>query len=115
MFTVEITALLTLTIAFTLCTDIIPQHGTENEILFGRKLVERSGHHQSDGVETLFLAEEQVESLRAHALDDITDSSMFKSSAGKGLIAFVESEEHHAADSLLQLIDMIHEHLHVGR
>ena len=46
---------LSFTIAFTLCTEVIAQHRTENKILLRRQFIERTGDNEANGIET-FLA-----------------------------------------------------------
>lgn len=43
----------TLTVPLALCADVISEHCAENEVLFRRKHVERTGQHQAYGVKTL--------------------------------------------------------------
>ena len=42
--------ILALAIAFTLCADIVAEHGSEDEVLFWRKLVQRTGDDESNGL-----------------------------------------------------------------
>ena len=63
--------LLSLTIAFTLSTDIISQHGTQNEILFRRKLAQRFGNNHADSIQTFLLTKEEIQTVVANRLDDV--------------------------------------------
>ena len=63
--------LLALTIAFTLSADIIPQHGTQDEILFRRKLAQRFGNNHADSIQTFLLAKEEIQPVVANRLDDV--------------------------------------------
>ena len=114
MLTIVVATLLSLAIALTLGTNVIAEHGAENEVFFGSELIERAVDHHPDGIETLFLAEKEIEAFIAHGLDDVGDACMFQTGTGIGLIALIESEEHHVADSFLEFVDMVHEHFHVG-
>lgn len=63
--------LLPLTIAFALGTDVISQHGTQDEILFRRKLAQRFGDYHADSIQTFFLTKEEIQTVVANRLDDI--------------------------------------------
>lgn len=108
-------ALLALAVALTLGADVVAEHGAEDEVLLGRELAERARHHASDGRHTLPLAKEEVDPSVAHGLDDVVDALLLQSVDGEVAILLVEGIEHHLSHSLLILIDMIHEHLHVGQ
>ena len=55
-----------LAIALTLGTYVIAQHGTEDKVLFGGQLAERTGDHQTDGIKTFLLAKEKIETVVAY-------------------------------------------------
>ena len=63
--------LLSLTIAFTLGTDIISQHGTQDEILFRRKLAQWFGNNHADSIQAFLLTKEEIQTVVANRLDDI--------------------------------------------
>ena len=63
--------LLALTIAFTLGTDVISQHGTQDEILFRRKLAQRFGNNHADSIQTFLLTKEEIQPIVANRLDDV--------------------------------------------
>ena len=54
-------ALLPVTVTLTLHTDVITQEGTEDEVLLGRELVQRTGNHKPYGIQALASAEEEVD------------------------------------------------------
>ena len=108
MLTIVVATLLSLAIALTLGTNVIAEHGAENEVFFGSELIERAVDHHPDGFETLLLAEKEIEAFIAHGLDDVGDACMLQTGTGIGLIALVEGEEHHVADSFLEFVDMVH-------
>ena len=56
---------LTFTVPFTLCTDVVAKHGSEDEVLFGRQLIERTRNEQTDGIETFATTEIDVHVLFA--------------------------------------------------
>ena len=45
-----LTSVLTLTISFALCTEVVAEHGTEDKVLFGRELVQWTGNDEPDGL-----------------------------------------------------------------
>jgi hypothetical protein len=99
--------------ALTLRTDVIPEHGTEDKILFGCQLVEWTIHYQSDGFETLGSPEEKIQALAIHWLQEVMDILPSETVGGKLLIFLVESEEHHTPHTFFVLIDMVHEHFQI--
>ena len=63
--------LLSLTIAFTLSTNVISQHGTQDKILFRRKLAQRFGDYHADSIQAFLLTKEEIQTVVANRLDDI--------------------------------------------
>ena len=63
--------LLALTIAFALGTDVISQHGTQDKILFRRKLAQRFGDYHADSIQAFLLTKEEIQTVVANRLDDI--------------------------------------------
>ena len=61
----------TLTISFALGTDVVAEHGSEDEVFFGCQLVERTGDEQADGVETFAATEIDVHVLLAGRLHHV--------------------------------------------
>lgn len=61
----------------------------------------------------LALAEEEVQAIVAHGLDDIFYVLTLQSRLRELLILLVESVKHHPAHSFLILIYMIHQHFQV--
>ena len=74
VFTVVTATLLALTVALTLSAEIIAKHGAKDEVFFGRELVKRPVDNHPNGIETLFLSEEKVETVVTYGLDDIGDA-----------------------------------------
>ena len=56
-------ALLTFAIPFALCAEVVAEHGTEDEVLFGRELVQRTGDDKPNGLQTLAPPEIHVQVL----------------------------------------------------
>ena len=104
---------LTLAIALALAPDVVTQKGSQNKVFLGRQLVERARHHQADSVHALLAAEKKVDRILAGRLHQITDLLALQALLGIGQVAAVEGVEHHLADALLVLVDVIHQHLHL--
>ena len=60
MAAVVVAPLLTLAEALALGTDVVAEHGAENEVFFGSELVERTVDNHADGIQALLLSEEKV-------------------------------------------------------
>lgn len=52
---------LSFTIALTLCTEVIAQHGAEDKVLLRRQFVERTGDNEANGVETFFATNIEIQ------------------------------------------------------
>lgn len=74
VFAVMTATLLALTVTLTLSAEVIAKHGAKDEVFFGRELVERPVDKHPNGIETLLLAEEEVETVVTYGLDDIGDA-----------------------------------------
>jgi len=99
--------------ALALHSYVVAEHGSEDEILFGRQFVERTGDDEPDGIETLSASEEQIQPIVAHGLKDIVDALTLQPTDGELLVFFVECEEHHAAHTFFIFVDVVHEHFHI--
>ena len=66
---------ITLTLAFavslTLGADVVAKHGSEDEVLFGRQLIQRTGDKQTDGIEAFTATEIDVHVLLASGLHHV--------------------------------------------
>ena len=102
---------LTFTIPFTLCTDVVAKHGSEDEVLFGRQLIERTGNEQTDGIETFAATEIDVHVLFACWLHHLVYRLAAQTMAGLLLETAVAGEEYHPAHTFLIFIDMVRKHL----
>ena len=100
-------------VSLALSTDVVAQHGPEDKIFLGGKLAERSRHHHPYRLQALATAKEEIEAVVAHGQEDVVDMLMAEAVHGIVLILLVEREEHHLAHSLLVLIDMVHQYLHI--
>lgn len=94
-------------IALALGTDVITQHGPQDEILFGREAVQGARHHQADGIDALCLAEKEIDALVVHRLDHKLDALASQAFHGKIFVAFVRGVQHHLSHAFLQLIDVV--------
>ena len=99
------------TVALALRTDIVAQHSTKDKILLRRKLIQRSGNDEFDGLHTLPTPEIHVHVLPANRLKYIRNTLTLQPLYGLITILFITGKEHHAAHPLLQLVDMVHQHL----
>ena len=105
-------ALLPVTVTLTLHTDVITQKGTEDEVLLGRELVQRTGHHKPYGIKALTSAKEEVNIVALQRRDDIVYTLTLQTFNGITHVSLVEGVEHHAAHALLTLIEMVKQYTH---
>ena len=56
-------ALLTFAIPFALCAEVVAEHSSEDEVLFGSELVQRTGDDKPDGFQTLGTSEIHISVL----------------------------------------------------
>ena len=102
----------TFTVPFTLCTDVVAKHGSKDEVLFGRQLIERTGNEQTDGIETFTATEIDVHVLLASGLHHVVYRLAAQAMAGLLLEPAVAGEEYHPAHTFFIFIDMVHQYLH---
>ena len=102
-------ALLTLAVPFTLCAEVVAEHGSEDEVLFGRQLIERTRNEQTDGIETFAATEIDVHVLFASGLHHIVYRLAAQTMAGLLLETAVAGEEYHSTHTFLIFIDVIHQ------
>ena len=102
---------LTFTVPFTLCTDVVAEHGSEDEVLFGRQLIERTRNEQADGIETFAATEIDVHVLFASGLHHVVYRLAAQTMAGLLLETAVAGEEYHPSHTFLIFIDMVRKHL----
>ena len=65
---------LTLAVPFALCADVVAEHGAEDEVLFGRELVQGSCDDEPDGLQTLAPPEIHVKGLLPCWLQQVWDA-----------------------------------------
>ena len=53
----------TFAIPFALCTEVVAEHSSEDEVLFGCELIQRTGDDEPDGLQTLSPSEIHVQVL----------------------------------------------------
>ena len=75
-----------LTITLTLGTNIITEHGPEDEILLGSQLVKRTRDNQSNGLQTLTAPKIQVDRILTCRLQYIGNVLMVQPLQGKRLV-----------------------------
>ena len=67
-------SVLTFAVSFALCADVISEHSTENEVLLGSQLMQRTGDDEPDGLQTLASSEIDVHVLSSSRLKDVWDA-----------------------------------------
>ena len=112
-FILRLSSFTTFTIAFTLCTDIVAEHGAEDEVLLGRQLVERTGDEQADGIETLAATKVHIDVILACGLQYVVYRLVAQATTCLLLETAVAGEEYHPAYTFLIFVDMIHQHAHL--
>ena len=97
-----------LAVSLALCTDVVAEHGSEDEVLFGRQLIVRTGNEQADGIETFATTEIDVHVLFASGLHHVVYRLAEQTMAGLLLATAVAGEEYHPSHTFLIFIDMVH-------
>ena len=113
--TLALTLPLTLTISFALCADVVAEHGAEDEVLFGRELVQRTGDDEPNGLQTLSPPEIHVQILLPGWLQQVRDALTLQSLYSQFAVLLVAGEQHHLAHTFLQFVDVVHQHLEFHR
>ena len=103
--------LLTFAVPFALCADVVAKHGSKDEVLFGRELVQRTGDDKPDGLQTLAPSEIHVQVLLSGWLQQVRNALTLQSLYGQFAILLVAGEQHHVAHTFLQLVDVVHQNL----
>ena len=68
---------LTFAVSLTLGADVVAKHSSKDEVLFGRKLIQRTGDKQTDGIEALLATKIDVDILLASGLHHVVDSRYY--------------------------------------
>jgi len=97
----------TLAVSLALCTDVVAKHCSEDEVLFGRQLIERTGNEQTDGIETFAATEIDVHVLLASGLHHVVYRLAAQTMAGLLLETAVAGEEYHPAHTFFIFIDVV--------
>ena len=103
---------LTFTIPFALCTDVVAEHGSKDEVLFRCQLIQWTGYKQTDSIETFAATEIDVHVLFASGLHHVVYRLAAQTMAGLLLETAVAGEEYHPSHTFLIFIDMVHQYLH---
>ena len=88
---------LAFTISFALTADVIAQQGAENEIFFGRELIERTTCKSAYSIHTFLAPKEQIDALVAYRLNEIINTLALKFAYNLLLIAVRKGVENHAS------------------
>ena len=75
--------------------EVVTQHGTKDEVLLGRELVERAGDDEANGIETLLAANIEIEVVLACGLQHEVHVLTAKAARGAGLVLLGTGEQHH--------------------
>lgn len=70
---------LTLTIPLALGTNVVAEHGTENEVLLRRKQIQRTGDDEADSLQTLAPSEIDIQVVATSGLQDVRDALTLQS------------------------------------
>ena len=85
-------ALLTLAIPFALRAEIVAEHGSKDEVFFGRELVQRTGDNESDSLQTFAPSEINVQVLLSCGLQQVRNTLTFQSLYGQFTVLLVAGE-----------------------
>ena len=103
------------TITAALAANVVAQHGSQDEVFLRSQLVQRTGCHEADGIDALRTPEEEVDAFTVDGLYAVGNVLVVQPVDCKGFVLPVGRIEHHVADSLLVLVDMVEKHLQFGR
>ena len=70
---------LALTIPLALGTDVVAEHGTENEVLLRREQIQWTGDDKADSLQTLAPSEIDIQVVPTSGLQDVRDALTFQS------------------------------------
>ena len=102
--------LLTLTIPFALCAEVVAKHSAEDKVLFRRKLVQRTGDDEPDGLQTLAPPKIHVQVLLSGWLQQVWDTLTLQSLYRKFTVLLVAGKQHHMAHTFIQFVDVVHQY-----
>ena len=102
-----------LTIPLALRTNVVAEHGTKDKILLWRKLVQWTGDDKPDSLQTLAPTKIHVQVLLPDGLQQVWYALTLQALYGQFTVLLVAGEQHHMAHALVQLVDVVHQHLHL--
>ena len=104
---------LALAVALALGTDVVTQHGAEDEVFFWIKLVQRTGDDELDGSQTLAASEIDVLVLLSGRLYQVGYALTLQALHGQWDILLVTGEQYHLAYAFVKFVDVVHQNLHL--
>lgn len=99
-----------LAIAFALGTEIVAQHGSQDEILFRAEVVEGTCDNATDGIYAFLPSKEQVDPAVSHVLDKVVDLFAVEPFEHEVQVLPGGGVEYHAADPFLVFVKMVKEY-----
>ena len=88
---------------------VVAEQGAQDEILFGRELVERACRNQADGLDTFRPTEIEIDGVLARLLHGVADALALQPLDGDWQITFVERVQDEVSDPFLVFINMVQE------
>ena len=82
-----------------------------DKILFGGKLVQRTGDDEPDGLQTFASSEVNIQVLSSGWLQQVRDPLTLQTLDGDFAVLLITREQYHVAHALIQLVDVVHQHL----
>lgn len=96
-----------LAVSLALYADVITQHCSEHEVLFGAELVQWPSGNEPDGIQAFASAEVNIDVLSAGRLQYVGDALALESFDGLVAVLLGTGEKHHLAHSFLKLVDVV--------
>jgi hypothetical protein len=87
-----LTSILTLAISFALCTEVVAEHGSEDEVLFGCELIQWTSNDEPDGIQTLAPPEINIQILLSGRLQQIRNALTLQSLYSQFTVFLVTGE-----------------------
>ena len=94
-----------------MCAEVVAEHGSQDKILFGGKLVQRTGDDEPDGLQTFASSEVNIQVLSSGWLQQVRDPLTLQTLDGDFAVLLITREQYHVAHALIQLVDVVHQHL----
>ena len=104
-------SVLTFAVSFALCADVISEHSTENEVLLGSQLMQRTGDDEPDGLQTLAPPKIHVQVLLSCGVQQVGNALTLQSLDSLFTIPLITSKQHHVAHTFIQFVDVVHQNL----